>query len=118
MGIDVTIEGVPELTAKLRSLGADVSKHLEAAGTKGMLVLEAEIKRRAPVKTGNLRDSYSTEAATAGDTVTVTTGTNVVYARPQEYGPRPHVRPAIDAVEGNVGKVVRAELKSALAGMG
>jgi HK97 gp10 family phage protein len=84
--IDIKIEGLEQLRDKLRNLGADVSKSLEAAGTKGMLVLEADIKRRAPVRTGELRDSYTTEAKTSPAGVEVTTGTNKKYAPYLEYG--------------------------------
>lgn len=114
MGITVKIEGLDQLKAKLTGIKSGISADLEQAGIKGMLVLEAEIKRRAPVKTGNLMNSYTTEAETSGDTTTVTTGTNVIYGPAMEYGPRPHVRPALDATEGDISAVVVAELKKAI----
>jgi HK97 gp10 family phage protein len=114
-GVSVRIAGLDQLTAALHALGTDLPPTLAAAGEKGMLVLEAAIKERAPVKTGNLRDSYTTESKTGGSSVTVSTGTNVEYGPAMEYGPRPHVRPALDATRGDIIAVVEAELRRAIA---
>lgn len=109
-----TVEGVDTLRAKLKALGADMQKEMMTAAEKGMLVLEAEIKRKAPVRTGNLRDSYNTEVARAAGEVIAITGTNVEYGPTMEYGPRPHVRPALDQTRGDIQAVVLNELKKAI----
>lgn len=110
-GIGVELTGFDELARQLKGIGANVPTELGAAGEKGMLVLEGAIKERAPVKTGNLRDSYNTEVRQVGLGVEVTTGTNVEYGPAMEYGPRPHVRPALDAVGDQVIATVTAELR-------
>ena len=86
MSADVEIKGFDELARKLREIGADVSAELETAGTKGMLVLEGAIKEGAPVRTGELMNSYTTEATREGDLVVITTGTNKTNAVFVEYG--------------------------------
>jgi HK97 gp10 family phage protein len=84
--IDIKIDGLDKLQSKLKNLGADVDKSFLAAGEKAMLILEADIKRRAPVRTGELRDSYTTEAKKTPAGAEVTTGTNKKYAPYLEYG--------------------------------
>jgi HK97 gp10 family phage protein len=86
MSLDVKIKGFDELARKLRDIGADVPKELENAGMKGMLPFEGGIKKRAPVRTGDLMNSYTTEAVRTGDVIVITTGTNKTYAVWVEYG--------------------------------
>ena len=61
------------------------------------IIVQADAKRMAPVKTGNLRGSIDRDVQ--GDKAVV--GTNVEYAEHVEYGTRytkeqPYLRPAID----------------------
>lgn len=71
-----------------------------------MLVLEGEIKRRAPVRTGYLRSSYEGDAERTSSGVIGFVGTDVDYAVPQEFIYTPHVRPAIDAQRSNLRRIV------------
>lgn len=94
---------VAALTAKVK-ITAEVETKVAYWGH----TLEAGIKSRAPVKTGDYRRSWSTSIS--GGTATV--GTNKPQARRLEYGfvgtdsagrhynqgPRPHVRPAFESV--------------------
>lgn len=103
------VEGTRQLTAKLSKMGTDVSKYLEPAAVAGALVLQNAAKRLAPVKAGNLRRSihigghedqapdFSSSAENRGngrvpdperddERVTVYVGTDVEYAKIQEFG--------------------------------
>lgn len=84
--LSVKLEGIPDLLKRL-----DVAKYKReiARGLlRGGTHLEAAIKRRTPVVTGRLRSSWTTRASASGLTVTV--GTNVVYAPMVEYGTKAH----------------------------
>ena len=145
MPITVRVEGSESLAIKLRALGAAVSgRTVERAVVAGALIIQNEAERRAPYRTGTLRRSLHigghTDLATdyqqppgiselerprIGDhDVEVYVGTNLEYARRQEYGfngadslgrvynqaPRPYLRPAID----ENGNAVREEIAAAL----
>lgn len=74
--------------AALQQLG-EVGKVavLEDAARSGALVIEAEAKTLAPVKTGNLRRSIHTETVgRSSSQVQVAVGTDAVYAAQVEYG--------------------------------
>lgn len=96
----LTITGLGALISTLSgaSIGDSGQKGMEEAASH----LESEIKSRAPVDTGNLRDSYAHTVESSGNTITAHVGTNVEYAIGQEYGTTyqggtPHVRPALEA---------------------
>lgn len=74
--------------------------------------LEGEIKVRSPVDTGHLRASYSSIIETSGDTVTGHVGTNTEYAAHQEFYGTPHIRPAIDANESKLIKLMAEDTLS------
>ena len=61
--------------------------------TQVALMLEAEAKRRAPVKTGNLRRSIKAKVVARGKTPFVLIGSVVKYAALQEFGGRIFVAP-------------------------
>jgi hypothetical protein len=57
-----------------------------------LAVIEANVKRRTPVKTGNLRRTITSRVERPG--VRGVVGTNASYARPVHEGSRPHtIRP-------------------------
>lgn len=76
MSGNVTILGIDELITKLHNLGADTHRELTKAGTAGMMLIEAKIKKDAPKETGDYANSWNTRATTEGDTIVITTGTN------------------------------------------
>ena len=96
--IQVTIEGLEGLIKRLAK--AKAQKHITAAMRKGTLLVERGAKMKAPVDTGRLRSSITSEVRGVGaDTVGVV-GSNVVYAPYQEFGTRkmpahPYLRPAL-----------------------
>jgi HK97 gp10 family phage protein len=132
--VTVTITGDKELVRKLRRLGDDMSgRLLEAAVVSGALLVQNEAKRKAPVKTGNLRRSIhigghsdKSELAESDGTdiggnaasptgAHVLVGTNVVYGPAQEFGTstipaHPYLRPALDEQKD----AVRVEIGEAL----
>lgn len=93
------IEGLSELQAKLRNLKG--IKENPDALLAGAYVLEAGAKRRAPVDTGFLRASGSSNKTAGGAEVVFTAN----YAYYQEFGTvrmpaQPYIRPTIDE-DGN-----------------
>lgn len=82
----VRLEGVAELERKLKALDKAVSgRAMTLALVAGGKVIEAEAKARAPVRSGTLRRSITTEPS-AGAVPEVEVGTNLVYAPIQEFG--------------------------------
>lgn len=101
-----SVTGSKQLSAKLKAMGGDVSRHLEKAAVAGALVIQNKGKEKAPVKSGTLRRSihiggHEDQAPdfkagdsnasvplpeVSDDAVTVYIGTNLVYAAIQEYG--------------------------------
>lgn len=101
MEIDVTelIEFAGELATQSGTLGARAS----AAVRKTAYDIEADAKALAPVDTGALKNSISTDLEGDGRNASMTAeiGPTVDYAIFQEYGtsrtaPQPFMRPAFD----------------------
>lgn len=87
-GMSVTVQGLPELIAKLKQLGESFSENgLRLAVTAGALPIQNAAKQNAPKKHRILADSIHTEVIEADDNHAVAEiGTNVVYAAIQEFG--------------------------------
>jgi hypothetical protein len=69
------------------------------------------VRRRAPVRTGRLRRSYTWEVGAEGGGAFLEVSTNVEYAPAQEYGTSgqggtPHLRPATDEMREQIPKLV------------
>ncbi len=111
----VTVTGADRVRRRLSTLSRAVAgKATDTALLAAALVPMNAAKRKAPYLTGNLRRSIHVggsgdglEQPTDGTDIgkagkhTVKVGTNVVYAKPQEYGSanrpaRPFLRPALD----------------------
>lgn len=67
-------------------LGAQIAKHLGGIAEQGGFVMERETKRRTPVDTGNLRNSFHTDVVREGPEIHVEVGSNVEYAAYVEHG--------------------------------
>ncbi len=85
-----------------------VLKGLQKAVEESALLLEREAKLAAPVDTGRLRSSITTEIGKLEATV----GTNVEYAAAIEYGSSkhpgsPYLRPALVKAEKNLDKAIQ-----------
>lgn len=102
---------VSGLEAKLEALGGS---QLESTSVKNAeaaaQILVNEIKRRAPVDTGALRDSYRYRVYRSDrDTWVAVVGTDIFYAVPQEYIHTPHVRPSVEARRDEITKILAAD---------
>lgn len=100
MARNFEIFGLGALISRFR--GANIGKSSQRGAEKAAAHLTSEIKSRAPVDTGHLRDSYGYYVESGRSRVTAHVGTNVEYAVHQEYGTvyqsgTPHVRPALEA---------------------
>jgi HK97 gp10 family phage protein len=85
--VGVEIIGLAEFEQKLKALSEAVrGKKLELALKSGALLIQGPAKEKAPVRTGNLRRSIQIETSSSGDTAEARIGTNLVYARIQEFG--------------------------------
>lgn len=101
------IEGAKELTAKLQKMNLMIQKETKTVLLEAGMKIQADAKKNAPVDTGRLKNSITTETYNGGFTVEV--GTNVEYAIFAEYGTRywsgkPFLQPAYDS---NAEKIVK-----------
>lgn len=85
------IIGERETIASLRSLGPNVRQEVGVSVGRLVLRLQVRIKRKLSddvlsVRTGRLRRSVVTEIENGPTFVLGKAGTNVVYARPHEFG--------------------------------
>ncbi len=64
----------------------EVGRRKERFVTSGGLIAASEMKARAPVDTGRLRGSITTETGSEGDTVYSDTGPTANYAEYLEFG--------------------------------
>jgi HK97 gp10 family phage protein len=93
------IEGMAQLESALPRLQSTVDNAMEDAAMAGALVGERYTKEGAPVRYGFLRRSYATRLEKKiSEEVMMRTGTDTVYAPPQEFGTSrmsgtPHLRP-------------------------
>jgi len=78
----LTRTGKEKFKQKLKSIGFQI---------------EREAKDRAPVDTGRLRSSITTNVFDRGDEILVKVGTNVEYAPALEFGTGPYIIEADDA---------------------
>lgn len=69
-----------------RGLANELAKQFSGLIEQGGFVAEREAKRRTPVDTGTLRNSWHTDAVRRGGHVKVTIGSNVYYAPFVEFG--------------------------------
>ncbi|MGD7788213.1 HK97-gp10 family putative phage morphogenesis protein [Propionibacteriaceae bacterium Y1700] len=88
------------LAADLGKASAGVTRKASAIVTKAAYDVQAQAQALAPVDTGALRSSISTDVQTLAAEV----GPTVNYGAHLEYGtsrmaPRPYMGPALDAVE-------------------
>lgn len=129
--IHITVQGDEALTRQLARAEAAVSDRAIRSGlSAGALIVTADAKRRAPIKTGTLRRSIT--QAQMQDRLAVRVGTDVPYAARLEYGfterdklgrrynqpARPYLRPALrenaDEVRNTALEVIRIKLRQAM----
>jgi hypothetical protein len=122
IALDVKIIGDKVITAAFKKTAATSTEKMVRTVSHWAHILEARIKSRAPVKTGDYRRSWNTQLR--GTTAIV--GTSKPQARRLEFGfvgtdslgrhynqaPRPHVRPSIDEIREPFLRAVAKAVKS------
>jgi hypothetical protein len=84
---------------------------MEKAMEEILLMVEADAKMIAPVKTGTLRRSITHEQQTEGDKVYGAVGSNVEYAYWAELK-RPYLEPAVDMNIENMRRKIAEVMKN------
>lgn len=138
------IKGADELKAKLARLGQELPDVMELALHQGAAVIEGAAKELAPYESGDLRRSinYLTIHKSLSSVI-VSIGTNLIYARLQEFGgtieaknkpylrfrtkggnwvttrsvfvpPHPYLTPAMDNNHGRVQNAIEFSLRGYL----
>jgi phage gpG-like protein len=91
MSIDYTISGTEELKARFGKVPGAIRSNILAAITAAMIAMQARVQQKLSGEvlnnvTGRLRNSINERVVEDGAVITGSVGTNVVYARPHEYG--------------------------------
>ena len=115
----VEIKGLDSLMHKLDRMGGNVLDALEKATKQTALAAQADARDNAPVDTGNLKQSISTEHERSIKAATSTVYTNVEYALYQEMGTvkmaaHPYMMPALNANKSTFEQLARKELETAI----
>lgn len=139
--IKMELKGEKELLRKLEQIKLDMANLFATALVVGAFPVSNAAKDNAPYKTGNLMRSYHIgtrtrditrpqatggepqtpapsgialveEALRRGRTAEVLVGTDVVYAPPQEFLHKPHLRPALESNRDEVHQEARRAVQS------
>src|SRR5689334_11045754 len=85
--LSADIIGAKELENAIKEIGSVTQRAIMDALNKTAIQLESRAREKAPHKTGALWGSIHSEPAQAtGDNIEAKVGTNLEYARAQEYG--------------------------------
>ena len=90
----------------------EINDKLEKNMLKACLLVERDAKISAPVDTGRLRASITHELQTEKDELIGLVGTNVVYAKYQEFGTykmpaHPFLFPALESNKDNIKEILK-----------
>lgn len=94
--IELRIDGLDELISRLTKAPDLVGQELDKALNKSAVVAQREIRRKAPVDTGRLRNSITYMHI---GVLAYSVATNVDYALPVHEGSKAHVMPG-GAIDG------------------
>jgi hypothetical protein len=144
--IQMKLSGAESLLRKFEEIKLDMADAFAAGLVAGAGPVVNDAKRNAPIKTGNLMRSYHigtkgrnitepqatngapqmvsqagvalvAEALRRGQEAEVLAGTDVVYAPPQEFLHKPHLRPALeknrDEINAEAKRAVQMVIKRA-----
>ena len=89
--MNIQLRGITNLRAGLKRIGQEGEVITKRELMRSGLNVQAGAKRRVPVDRGPLRNSIAIKAVRDGLEVQV--GTNSKYAKPVEFGSRPHTPP-------------------------
>jgi HK97 gp10 family phage protein len=106
MSVSVRVTDEPDWQARLEQGERSLAQVKEMAARETVRLA----KHKAPVDTGRLQSSIRAELVQGGDWLV---GTNVHYARDQEFGTlmhpgQPYLRPAKDEVQAKVDNMLRS----------
>lgn len=110
------VSGDKELILAIRQIASDIDKELSSITLNSVQPIVDAARAKAPVQTGNLRDSISAEVVEQGPMrVTVEVGPSAEYADDVEFGglhraAKPFLRPAIDESQEKVVAILVTEL--------
>jgi len=94
--LDVDVD-VKDLIEEQKRIESDLRKlrgpEMLQAMRNAVLIVLRDVKINSPVDTGRLRSSITPEVFADGDDVVGVVGSNVEYAKWQEFGTRPHWPP-------------------------
>ena len=115
----VQITGLGSLMRKLDSMGGDVLDALDNAVRQTTEVARGDARQNAPVDTGALKGSISTEYERGAENATGTVYTNIEYGLYQEMGTvnmpaHPFMMPALNSNKDTFEQLARSELESAI----
>jgi len=115
----VQITGLDSLMRKLDSMGGNVLDALDKAVRETALVAQGDARQNAPVDTGALKGSISTEFDRNAESSTGTVYTNIEYGLYQEMGTvnmpaHPFMMPALNSNKDTFEQLARSELESAI----
>ena len=115
----VQITGLDSLMRKLDSMGGNVLDALDKAVRETALVAQGDARQNAPVDTGALKGSISTEFDRNAESSTGTVYTNIEYGLYQEMGTvnmpaHPYMMPALNANKSTFEQLARKELETAI----
>lgn len=99
----MALEGAADALRKIDP--ANVERLRQVALLRILLVLESNIKRVTPVKTGALRRSITHQVVRPGERGAV--GTNLIYARPVNVR-RQYMQRGIKLAEQEISEILRA----------
>lgn len=124
------VEGAEEIIRELKRLGDGAQEVIRPATKEGAELVKAEIERRAPEDSGDLKaNGFETKAGSmtdeAANTVVTLSDRKYEYAYYQEFGApdrerggtlpaQPFIRPAFEAKKAEAMRAVEAALKRAL----
>lgn len=115
----IVIKGLESLLRKLDAMGGNVIDALETAVNQTVLYAQGEARANAPVDTGMLKSSISTEFERSAESAIGTVYTNIEYGLYQEMGTvnmpaHPFMVPAAKASESTFEQNAANELQKAI----
>ena len=115
----IVIKGLESLLRKLDAMGGNVIDALETAVNQTVLYAQSEARANAPVDTGMLKSSISTEFERSEESAIGTVYTNIEYGLYQEMGTvnmpaHPFMVPAAKASESTFEQNAANELQKAI----
>jgi len=113
--------GAAAVAQRLDDIAQAITRNTTAAMAAEATAMEAEAKRRCPVKTGALRESIRADTAQTDAEITAAIRTDLDYAAAVEMGtiarpPRPYLAPAFRARRSALTEHTKQAVRRAIRG--